>query len=426
MELIAKKAIEQAQLKEDEKKILPDLPSKIEELEKKKKEKPKSKKVLQKDLSQKRKELKSKKQELLKAEKVKDIDKQNQYKKEVDELQKQIDKLEKEIKEIDNLNGEIEIKKTILVKEAMEKDILGNKTTVNKWFGDIINSTFLGEKILFGIHKEFDSQLKKAEKYLISLKYGKDSENLSKEKKSKLCDEFGIKRINGLRQPKPAAGGSFVSTHCYGLAIDINFEGNPFIGLNCKNIDKIINRATKLILGKEISITQQIDKIIDDTESINSEKTKYLSSPKSGTKILIEVQCNCKACRAWKALKMLSDTLIKYLNLKENKNEINELIKKNLSKSEGDDKYWIKQIVKDYKTLWNVKLNCGISDFKEHSNPIINGFIDLDKRIVHALVNEAKFSWGGEYPGAKDIMHFDWRDNGCKIKRTSKIRGIKK
>jgi hypothetical protein len=43
--------------------------------------------------------------------------------------------------------------------------------------------------------------------------------------------------------------------------------------------------------------------------------------------------------------------------------------------------------------------------------------MDLAKELVVALMN-AGLLWGGEYPGAKDMMHFDWRGGTIKDRST--------
>src|SRR5438132_4384154 len=66
--------------------------------------------------------------------------------------------------------------------------------------------------------------------------------------------------LNALRPPKAATGGDRPSMHCYGLAVDINYYGNPFVGLSGKGAPpaaRMINHASQLISGKEFNVLQK-------------------------------------------------------------------------------------------------------------------------------------------------------------------------
>jgi len=64
-----------------------------------------------------------------------------------------------------------------------------------------------------------------------------------------LADAVGLQGLGGLRPPKHATGGERPSLHCYGLAVDINYSGNPFVGLHGAAVPKMIERATLLMRG---------------------------------------------------------------------------------------------------------------------------------------------------------------------------------
>ena len=63
---------------------------------------------------------------------------------------------------------------------------------------------------------------------------------------------------------------------------------------------------------------------------------------------------------------------------------------------------WLEQIEKDHAAL------SASGDFEKHKPPE-QGFLDLDEAVVLALTG-AGLTWGGTYPGAKDLMHFDLRE----------------
>src|SRR5262249_46377016 len=65
--------------------------------------------------------------------------------------------------------------------------------------------------------------------------------------------KFGLYSIAGLRRPKKATGGTLPSYHCFGLAVDINYKGNPFVGRADKQgaaLEEIVKRATLVMEGQ--------------------------------------------------------------------------------------------------------------------------------------------------------------------------------
>jgi len=58
-------------------------------------------------------------------------------------------------------------------------------------------------------------------------------------------------------------------------------------------------------------------------------------------------------------------------------------------------------------------------DFKGHKDPA-QGFLDFNEAVVAKLIGVG-LTWGGTYPGAKDMMHFDLREgDGAKINTARK------
>jgi hypothetical protein len=48
-----------------------------------------------------------------------------------------------------------------------------------------------------------------------------------------------------MREPKAAVGGTSLSMHSFGLAVDLNYEGNPFLGFPSSTPSpEIVGRAT--------------------------------------------------------------------------------------------------------------------------------------------------------------------------------------
>ena len=126
----------------------------------------------------------------------------------------------------------------------------------------IPDATFLGQRIRAsggkapGVHRALFEVLKRAERTLLGAHPGRTAEQLGK--------EMGIYDIAGLRPPKKATGGSLPSFHCFGLAIDINHDTNPFVGNRPRRprskefmenrSPRIIERAMWLLKGERFDV----------------------------------------------------------------------------------------------------------------------------------------------------------------------------
>ena len=179
-----------------------------------------------------------------------------------------------------------------------------------------------------------------------------------------------------LRAPAPAVGGSRLSLHTFGLAVDLNYEGNPFMGNAGPQSAKVIKRATGLVDNNPIDVT----------------------GPGLGTK------------EAFDVLKAASDALATYFSYratdKETKKALEDKIAKHVAGKGEPTDYpgWLSQIESDHKLL------SGRGDFANHKDPA-KGFLDFQESVVMALA-AAGLTWGGTYNGPKDMMHFDLRNSG--------------
>jgi hypothetical protein len=161
--------------------------------------------------------------------------------------------------------------------------------------------------------------------------------------------------------------------HTFGLAVDLNYTGNPFIGNANRLAPDVVLRATSLVLEHAIDVMTELG---DD--------------PKA----------------AYAALSQASQALQTYLAYRESANlsELQDKVRvhKRLSGEPADAPKWLKQINKDANALGDA------ADFKDHKSPE-EGFLDLNEAVVLALTN-AGLKWGGTYGTAKDLMHFDLRE----------------
>jgi hypothetical protein len=186
-----------------------------------------------------------------------------------------------------------------------------------------------------------------------------------------------------LRQPAKAVGGTSLSMHTFGLAVDLNYLGNPFIGNKGALAPTVIRRATGLVTGTPISVNTTLG----------------------------------DARTAFTALKAASEALTTYFSYRDAANLpalTTQVHGHTAAKGEPTDvPGWLKQINADHADL-----SADGTDFEKHKPPE-EGFIDLDEAVVLALTG-AGLTWGGTYGsangGAKDIMHFDLREaEGAKI-----------
>jgi len=244
-------------------------------------------------------------------------------------------------------------------RDEIERTLARKGTTPDAWYAQIVKATFLGVSISNGVHEQLATKLRAAEDDLLV------SQGLKKEDLGLVAKQG----TDGLRVPKLATGGTKVSLHSYGLAVDLNYANNPYIGLETKGgTGDAIKHATLLITGTETDM-------VDTTQR--------------------------KVGEAFDALQAASDAFKRYLALRGNRDEIAAKAKslRDASKSTLSDDAWVALLEQDWA---NVSARSG--DFAPSHDPL-QGFLDFDKRVVLALT-KAGLNWLGAQGGAKDVMHF--------------------
>lgn len=300
-------------------------------------------------------------------------------------------------------------------RDDISNTLLYNGTDDATWWGGMVfDAAFLDVPIqksggkVAGVHSELFARLQIAEQKLIQRFPG-----LSK---AQIAGHMGINQIAGLRPPKKATGGSAPSFHCFGLAVDINHPTNPFVGNMKPTLDadgdktvtadeqakydefmqnrspRIIERAMFLIHGEQFDVEQAITVPKD-------KRTNAVT----------------KAGHLWDVHHKASEALAEYLRLADDLDgtKLQGLVDTRRKGGDTRDLATWKQRIKDDKTLitpW---------DFMHHKAPEKTGYMDLGKELIEALAGDAGLLWGGAYGGAKDMMHFDWR-NGTIDKRAPK------
>ena len=280
---------------------------------------------------------------------------------------------EKELADLRALKERVETAQRALRRKDVEEVLEAAGQTTAGWFGDIQKGTFLG--IPLRVHRTLAERLTRAQTALVGDREvnpaGLDAAALGKRLKM-------YASTSGLRKPALAVGGTSLSLHTFGLAVDLNYRGNPFIGNASELAPAVVRRATSLVNGTAIDVLTR------------------LGGPKA----------------AYATLKTASDALKTYFSYR-HPTRLPKLTEKLAGRTPGkgepvDVPSWLERIKKDHAAL-----RAG-GDFANHKPPE-EGFLDLDKAVVLALTG-AGLKWGGTYPRAKDIMHFDLRRaEGAKV-----------
>ena len=129
--------------------------------------------------------------------------------------------------------------------ERYDNTIASAGTTTAAWEADYTAGTFLGRNVANGLHEELANRLSLAETSLQG-----DFPLLTL---AEIRQEIGLDTISGRRGITNAVGGTRLSYHSYGLAIDVNYEANPFIGRST-GTDDVINRIVLFMTGQEFHI----------------------------------------------------------------------------------------------------------------------------------------------------------------------------
>ena len=230
----------------------------------------------------------------------------------------------------------------------------------------VTGATFLGITITGDIHQELADRLTRAETALRAANSGQSD--------SDIATSIGLYSISGRRTPADSVGGSRISNHAFGIAIDVNYRGNPFIGRS-EAVDQLLNRASQFMLDEEFHIRQA------QAGNVEAIRARYERAS--------------NALRAYFALRDDRDALAQHLAAR--------------GFDTGDEtiEQWLAQINNDFANP-SLMSDLAMTGAGTNRDPAA-GFIDLSAQLVEALSGQAGLFWGGQYQSGKDLMHFDWR-----------------
>lgn len=249
--------------------------------------------------------------------------------------------------------------------QRYENTLTNAGTTRAAWDSGYSNATFLGVNIARGIHQELANRLTLAETYLRGQFPGRTD--------AQIATEIGLYSMSGRRAVRNAVGGSKLSFHSFGLAIDVNYRGNPFIGRSTE-VAQIIDRIFQFMTGNAFNI-----------------RTRQRGTPE-------EIRSR---------LETVSDAFANYFRMRGDR----DLIRAHLaSRGQAQDAARIQQVFDQIEAdATNQALLNDMEMTGAGPRPLTSGFIDLSEQLVEAFSNQAGLFWGAQYRTGKDIMHFDWR-----------------
>ena len=268
---------------------------------------------------------------------------------------------------------------------AVKATIEANHTNLDAWFAGMVpDATFLGRRIeksggkAPGVHRALFEALQRAERTLLDRYPGRTPEQIGK--------DLGVYSISGLRPPKkPTGKNEGVSYHCFGLAVDINHDTNPFVG-NMKPKDERSSRYKEFMDNRSPRIIQRAMSLIH------------------GEKFDVETKISGSAGAVWDVHHRASEAIAEYLRLADDLDgtRLRTLVAQAQAKGDASTLAWWKnRITTDRAVLphW---------DFQHSKHPEKTGYMDLPRELVVALSGAGLF-WGGQYVAGKDMMHFDLR-----------------
>ena len=234
---------------------------------------------------------------------------------------------------------------------------IGNKTCNHtNWNEFTFNAYFLGLSFNKPVHFSLVKQLRLAETYLMIL------DRFKNKSISQISDELGICHKNNQDHKGGRHNEKSNSMHNYGLALDVNYHGNPWIG----SISSISKERGGFIY--HMIEACKFEGIEFDFLNSTTSHGFFLNLAKKHNGNTVEIY----------------DQIFR----------INDIFKNHLGKNQKKLAYWINS-----KT------------FKPGNRNPINGFMNLDKDLVVALRDQAGFCWGAvDLNSANgDMMHFDAR-----------------
>lgn len=249
-----------------------------------------------------------------------------------------------------------------------KKNDIAVKLNPDSWFNEFTrNFTFLGRPFKDGqfVHIEFAKMLKSAESGFMKIIGSSDAK-----KTGDILLNNSDEGISGSRKTSSTAT---FSMHMFGLAVDVNYRGNPYVeASDIKPLNNVLKNAALLmntdILTYEKNTKGKFKDRFDYMQALDTLLENYFKLPDNTAEL--ERHIRNSQSSVWRG-QSLADA--------------KAIIQKNLNNLAG---FLARGKLKDY--------------FKKHA------ILDFDKRFVVGM-EAMGFDWGGYYG---DMMHFDMRKTG--------------
>jgi hypothetical protein len=235
------------------------------------------------------------------------------------------------------------------------------------WFSKFTTITFLGRPV-GEIHTDLAAHLKGVEKKLAAT-HGGDQQDPAVAGKNLGLNEA----IGGARH---APTGTAFSMHLFGLAIDVNYTSNPWVGTSA---NKVFERAGLLVHGQKIQF---------------------------------------KAGMSYADLSALDKTMETYFSYLDNTDALRTQL---AASGQGQANFWTGKSAEDAQKQIQQDLDfCAAKWERKGAKDVIKkgGFLSLPEDLVKGM----ELDWGASYG---DIMHFDMRNKRSGAGIQSAIRQYK-
>jgi hypothetical protein len=243
----------------------------------------------------------------------------------------------------------------------------------DQWFKNFTRISFLGRDFRDGeyVHVEMAKKLQEVENRLIKLLGG-----TAKSVGDTLLNNRDEKHAGSRTESGTAA----YSYHMFGLAIDVNYLGDPFVqDSDVARLNVVLRRASQLLRSTVVSYTRGHGAAYYDTiaglDALLEEYFALLDNATALTTALAAIKTG-----PWRGL---SATRARSL-IQDDVNRLSKTLERRWSKADGSD---LRPIFK------------------------ARAILDFDKRFVRCMEN-AGLDWGAWYG---DLMHFDMRDTGVGV-----------
>jgi hypothetical protein len=253
----------------------------------------------------------------------------------------------------------------------------GGEFTAATWFDDFLNPSFLGWTFRHGVHPVLVRKLRTAEAALLAMPEYRGFTP------RRLGRELRITERHGGSRPEDATA----SMHTVGLAIDINYVGNPWVG--GPNFAQVVRNATLLVSGEVVDLTSaylhgirtnSTAAIADELRRRSGDLVEYFQLMRDEQRLRERLEARRSTSGVWRQGESIDAAAQRW----------QQLARSDLTKLERDAK------------------------FAPHHDPR-HGFVDLPTSLAVALRDHGCLAWGAVDFGDRqsgDIMHFDCRPDG--------------